>query len=887
MGGEGMSDAGHRQNAMAEKRTRTRLRRWSYRLLRLLAAAAIAAILTPFVMTTALTRYIIQRTPYAAFSPTIDSAHLSPWGGLTLRGMALHEAGPHSDAELLDAAEIKVDFSWWGLLHQRITTITAHDLSLHLRPGVTHALTLQTLAAWPPTMDGVELPTIPPPSPTGGNPWWIDQVAADGWLHTGTFANATVLTQTLPFKIELGMQGVRRAPGQSLDIKIGTAAQKQGATTQPADTPSPYPVFPGFHPPPSRAAPSLTATLHIIPTTDGPRRIVIDSLEARDLGILWNAHDLLQRLPATLPLSYKLSSDELILDLALLVFHGSFEPATPDAPSRFQGQGEITAFTPRLWSGDIATRPLLTQLNGQFNFDLPLPPPTPAASPASPGKQGKLAVQLHWDALDVPDSNTHENPKTGVHLGAGSVNLALTDRKLSLHNLTFQACGGSIQATSQINLDQPTDLTGKLTLSNLDLQQALAALPLSSPLRNCALTGHLSAAITLQHPPGRPMQADLTLTPTQLTTTFESLRLLLPQLPDNLKGPVDLHWSMITLSATLTQTPAGRPDYAANLNLAGLTIRTAETAFNPLLLDNLDLKLGGTWQPALPPAQALAKRDFSNLNLDQGTLSTTRMELGKLRVDHLKLNLATKTGLLTASDLAFNAYGGTFAGSARVSLANPSDVAGKFTIKNLDQHQLLAACAPEKVDATGTVSGSAKFAMVTDAGIPVLLPRRTTSTSTTLSGKNAQLSNLLANVDLTADGPGRLMIKDEKVARQIAGALPTGMGEAAGILPDNYSDIVVGQLKNYPYLAGTITLTTDTGYPELHLSYRRPPLTAGEPGFGVKKKIQNQDMLVSYPVQLSSVIFKVQNQTLRELIDRITGLQGIFSPDSPQPAPPR
>ncbi|MEI8195070.1 MAG: hypothetical protein WCI73_04095, partial [Phycisphaerae bacterium] len=1049
---------------------------------------------------TALSRYIIQRTPYAAFSPTFESAHLSLWGNLMLRNVEIREAGPRSDAVLLTAGEIQVDFSWWGLLQRRLQSVTAHDLTLYVRPGQTHALTLQTLATWPPTMDGLDLPAPPAAPPPSGNPWWIGQVAADGWLHTESLANATVLMDTLSFRIHVAMQGARHLPEESVDLKIGAAAMAPSAegATRPADTtPSSYPVFPGFRHPQPRATPSLATTLHFIPTPTGQRRIVIDSLEARDLGLLWNAHDLLARLPETFPPQYRLASDELLLDLGQLSFRGTLEPAAPTASSHFQGQGEITALTTRPRSAIAGTRPLITQLGGQFNFDLPL------AAPAA-ARRGVAAVQMHWDALDLPDATTSTAP--GVHLGAGTVAGTLSEHKLTTDNLTLQTCDGTIHGTGQMNLDNPTDLTGKLTLTHLDIQQALAALPLtasqkndlsghlsadltlqrqpggpiqaditlpaaqftatfeslrgllpqlpadlqgpaelqwsgitfsltdntgpsghpnyaaninlngltvrttdpasfpllldtlnlklggrwqpaqspaetlakhdftaltldpstltataltlgkirvdnlklnvtvqtgllsasdlagnayggtiagtaqvnlsnpsdaagkltiknldqqqlraalplSEPLQSCDLAGLLSADLTFQHQPGQPTQAQITLPPAQFTATFESLRGLLPHLSENLKGPVTLQWSGITLSVTDHTASAGQAAYAANVNLNGLTFRTGDRALNPCLLDSLNLKLGGSWHPVLPPAAALAALNFTGLTLEQGTLSTTALALGKLRVDNLKLNLGTNAGLLSASDLAFNAYGGVFAGSARVNLANPTDVAGKFTIKKLDQHQLLAAFAPEKVDASGTVSGSARLAMTTDAGLLILLPRRAAQIGSqpaphpTTSPAKTQLSNLLVTADLTADGPGRLFIKDEQLARQIAGSLPTGGVEAAGILPDNYSDIVVGQLKNYPYLEGTIGLTNQTGLPVFHLSYHRPSLTPGEPGYGIKKKIQDQDLLVSYPVQLSSVVITMQNQTLRELFDRLTGWQGMIAPTALPTAP--
>jgi len=294
-------------------------------------------------------------------------------------------------------------------------------------------------------------------------------------------------------------------------------------------------------------------------------------------------------------------------------------------------------------------------------------------------------------------------------------------------------------------------------------------------------------------------------------------------------------------------------------------------------LHDLNLTLNGRWQP--PPASAAPSASSWNLSplslTPENQLSFAALQIGKMRITDLTTRIKTKDQNLIWDEFQFKLFGGGFHATLQSPLAYPLQLSGQLVVGKLDQHQLFLALNPEKVDGTGTFSGTMQVALNATTGIP-LFPTTTVP--------SAFPDHLSITMELVSDAPGRLMIKDEQTARQLAQSIP-----AAGLelLPDNYPDIVVGQLKNYPYTDGAVRLGTNTGRPVLSLQYHRPPLTPGEPGYGIKKVIQGQAIVANYLIQLSGVNIMMTNDTIKTLTNLMLNPASLGKLDSPNPAPSR
>jgi hypothetical protein len=950
MGVKSFSRPDTRYDSMAAPKKRSFVRRWTGRLARLLLALTVLAAVAPFAFTTALTRYALTHSPYAAFSPTIESAKLGIFGGLSLRGVALREAGPRSDAPLLEAREVTIDFSWTGLLGRRLNQINAAGVTVHVRPGTTHACTLQTLA-WPPTMDGIPAALVSGPA-SAADPLWIERIHIEGALRVASFelqsspaaappavgvpaaeagttrrrgsaGTASLAVEELPFVLEVAMTGVRHTPEIHLDAKVGGAALPSVKLGAEAEA-NPYPVFPGFTRPVINAVPSVAARVRFVPTPAGGRQTVLESFEAHNLSLLWNTGEAAREWAAVLPARAlpPLASDEILVELAALSAQG-----TSGAGGEFAGSLDVRGLAAAQWpapmNAAVSAGTLIRDLTARVQW-----PPQGSASGTQPGRTAAVTMDVHWADLRWPPSAAGsaatDRPAWAqvapLDIGSGSCQATFSGAGACRGTLNagavtvgpwhatelaaqvettpaqwsgtvkLHALGGTLSGAATLARTGTGTLATSLTIEEIEPRQALLAAGFGALASDAtSLTGKLSATAHVTRAADGAVYTQLDVAQGALAVAPQLARALVPALPADGTGPLAVGWSALGMDWSMT--PGQTPAYAATMNLQGLTCRTATGATSPLLLDAVALDLAATY---VAPAQGRASdTDLTGLSISRSKVSWAAVEMGKLRVTDLTADLATQHqasgDVLQATNLGFGAFGGTFAGEARANLANIRDMAGRLTIKTMDQHQLLAVFAPDKVDAQGTVSGTARVAMASEEGMPILLPRRQVSAAT---GPAATVSsppgvtgstNLLVTVDLTSDGPGRLFIKDETVARQLAAGVPAGV--AGDLLPDSFSDIVVGQLKNYPYLQGAVGISTRGGHPVLTLNYRRAPLTPGEPGYGVSKKIQGVDTRVSYPIHLAGDTITIGNMTLIELLGMATGLHRALAPGSPTPSP--
>jgi hypothetical protein len=161
-----------------------------------------------------------------------------------------------------------------------------------------------------------------------------------------------------------------------------------------------------------------------------------------------------------------------------------------------------------------------------------------------------------------------------------------------------------------------------------------------------------------------------------------------------------------------------------------------------------------------------------------------------------------------------------------------------------------ANLAPGRLDAEGTVSGTIKLS----------------------AGRKSALKG---RIELASDGPGRLRIKDEAAARTLAQQLQ--VNDHSGVLPPNFSDIVVGQLKDYPYRDAKIRIADRDGTPVLSLDYTRESVKPGEPGYDVATTFQGKAIRANYTIQLPGVTVVLKGKTIDELLAEATGFAATLT----------
>ncbi len=232
--------------------------------------------------------------------------------------------------------------------------------------------------------------------------------------------------------------------------------------------------------------------------------------------------------------------------------------------------------------------------------------------------------------------------------------------------------------------------------------------------------------------------------------------------------------------------------------------------------------------------------------LTEGKVSFDTLVYGKNEVTGFSTPVGISEGKLDAPKIAAAFAGGDFSGEVSYLLAEKRLGKASLHVAHLDQQQVAANLAPDKVNAEGTVSGTVELS-------------------------SGDRSPVVGTIDLVADGAGRLQIKDEQTAEALAQKLETGA--AAGVLPSNFSDIVVGQLKDYPYQTGHIFVAAPDGVPVITLNYHRDGVKAGEPGFGVKTTLAGQPVTANYTVQLPELSVVLKGKTITELLALAAGLE--------------
>jgi len=236
--------------------------------------------------------------------------------------------------------------------------------------------------------------------------------------------------------------------------------------------------------------------------------------------------------------------------------------------------------------------------------------------------------------------------------------------------------------------------------------------------------------------------------------------------------------------------------------------------------------------------------------IDYGQLTFDSLAWAKGSVERFESWLELSHGVLECIGLKATFAGGDFLGLLQYDAINGRIQQAMLSVDHLDQKQVAANLAPDRLDAEGTVSGTVKLS----------------------AGKKSALKG---HIDLASDGPGRLRIKDEAAARMLAQQLQ--VNDQSGLLPPNFSDIVVGQLKDYPYRDAKIRIADRDGTPVLSLDYTRESVKPGEPGYDVATTFQGKAIRANYTIQLPGVTVVLKGKTIDELLAEATGFAATLT----------
>ena len=227
-------------------------------------------------------------------------------------------------------------------------------------------------------------------------------------------------------------------------------------------------------------------------------------------------------------------------------------------------------------------------------------------------------------------------------------------------------------------------------------------------------------------------------------------------------------------------------------------------------------------------------------------VTVKKVTYGKNQVDGFESPVTVEKGELAAPVVKLGFAKADIAGAVKASLAERRLISADFTVKHLDQGEVAENMAPDRLDAEGTMSGEIHL-------------------------KSDAKGVIVGDIVLNSDGPGRLQIKDQQTAEALAQKLQ--VGAAGGVLPSNFSTIVVAQLKDYPYTTGHIGVSAPDGVPVVTLNYQREGVKPGEPGYGVKATIAGQAVTANYTVQLPGLTVVLKGKTVEEILALATGLE--------------
>ena len=521
--------------------------------------------------------------------------------------------------------------------------------------------------------------------------------------------------------------------------------------------------------------------------------------------------------------------------------YGAALPAEITGPLRLsadglQLQGQLTFGDPRL---------PVSGTGKVMNLSVSAPDAATAGAPAIKGFSGDIAISLpagqpslaalvlrsigtsfntlKYGPLDLRDFSAAWSLEDQI-IKAGDVKLAMGDSTLN--------GSASFDLAENVLREMAVDVTG------VDVQRIVAmAVPEALDVRG-TFAGRFVVRAELDPATRRPLaySGEASVRGLSAKVAAEQLRPHAGELLEGITGLVELSAEAIETQGRLVLNDPKRP-----LSLSGAVRGLSLSAPDAKKEDALALqRLVADFTLSLP----LAEPALAVVSLESSSTMFDALTYGSFDVRNFSAAWSLKDQVLHARQAQWNMYKAAVDGQLRLDLESGVLHEAKFSVAKLDLHDLVGTLMPGKMDAQGVVSGTIALHSQMDA---------TTGTPTPLRGE----------VKLTTDSPGKLMIGDVKPLQQ---ALTEGKSE-------ELTDVILAQLKNYPYESGSATLTAARGQPELILSFQRKPVQPGEPGHNAQMDYEGRKVTVNYTVQISQVVIAMPQETLDGILLLASGLR--------------
>ncbi len=307
----------------------------------------------------------------------------------------------------------------------------------------------------------------------------------------------------------------------------------------------------------------------------------------------------------------------------------------------------------------------------------------------------------------------------------------------------------------------------------------------------------------------------------------------LVELCNQIESGVNIAFNQISFDGLIGPTKA-----AGNLSWGGMNIASESETGQPSLQNmKFRAEVAADLGPGYVPRA-------ETVRVSKGMFEAERLVLGPNEFTGLTGNVAAQGQEVRVTEGVVMVAGGRVDAEATVKFDGSLERM-KLDFLGLQQQVLFQNFKPDVFTAEGPISGR------------LLLE----------TGRDGRLAG---NMEVTADGPGRLKLTRQTSAASFAPVARAAMQTPDMVLPADFEEIVQAQLSDYPYLTGKALLKEDESGLHLKLSYDRAPLQEGDPGYGVPVTVAGQKVKANLGFELSGGTVTL-HRTAVELVRQFLG----------------
>ncbi|MEI7766457.1 MAG: hypothetical protein WCJ97_03360 [Phycisphaerae bacterium] len=315
----------------------------------------------------------------------------------------------------------------------------------------------------------------------------------------------------------------------------------------------------------------------------------------------------------------------------------------------------------------------------------------------------------------------------------------------------------------------------------------------------------------------------------ELFAEAEALRPWLPKLPAEVRGLIDCAGDALQLNQlTLTQANSVLQKLQGRLDLSNFETGTDDVVSKlKYRMSGLSLNVLG-WYDSDTSVNGWLFPEFNgqiaNLTADKNSLSK------------VMLAGSYKAGLLLLPTVKLTTMGGAITGAIGYNFMTGVMPASELKITGLDLLQVTQNMQPDNFLLDGKFSGQINLAR--DLG-----------------------KDFRGSVSIAADGPGLLEVK----------TLPELQTMLMNQFGSDLTKLIMQDLRHYPYVAGTVLLTSQPAGAEVTVDFTRKDFAASEKR-EVKVILDGRDMIVRDPINIKDLTIGI-NTSLEQLLASATGLK--------------